>query len=78
MMSEKTMNIILMSDDLNKDDIQKLMQAIRDCEQKYFKEKGLGVFLFVPTLTTEECTAILGSIEPPFDTLQSWGFGKDR
>jgi hypothetical protein len=77
-MSEKTMNIILMSDELSKDDIQKLIQAIRDCEQKYFREKGLGVFLFVPTLTSEECSEILKSIQPPFAAQASWAFGRPK
>lgn len=59
-------NIIIYSEDLNKEDIQLLLQRIRDCEQKSFPQKEMGVFLFVPELTTDEGTAIMSSIKPPF------------
>lgn len=72
-MGEKTMNIILMSDELSGDDIQKLLQAIRDCEQKEFPKKELGVFAFVPSMTNDECIKMLQSINPPF--AQYWGTG---
>jgi hypothetical protein len=74
-MSEKTTNIILMSEDLSPEDVQKLLQAIRDCEQREFPAKFLGVFLFVPTLTTHQCKGILEKISPPFAENASWGYG---
>lgn len=59
-------NIIIYSDELTKNDIQLLLQAIRDCEQGAFPDKDIGVFLFVPELTTEECTRIMEGVKPQF------------
>lgn len=59
-------NIIIYSEELTKEDIQLLLQSIRDSEQKSFPEKEIGVFLFVPELTTDEGAAIMSSIKPPF------------
>ncbi len=59
-------NIILFSEELSKEDIQKLLQAIRDCEQQHFPRKELGIYVFVPTLSTKECTEVVQSITPPF------------
>ena len=59
-------NIIIYSEELTKEDIQSLLQGIRDCEQESFPQKAVGVFLFVPELTTGECTAIMDGVKPPF------------
>lgn len=62
----KAMNVILYSEDLSKDDLQKLLQAIRDCEQQNFPSKVLGVFVFTPEMSSDECREILQSIVPPY------------
>ncbi len=59
-------NIVIYSDDLTKEDVQVLLQGIRDCEQKSFPEKGIGIFLLVPDLTKSEASEILAGITPPF------------
>ena len=59
-------NIVIYSDDLTKEDVQVLLQRIRDCEQKSFPEKEIGIFLMVPELTNSEASEILTSITPPF------------
>jgi len=59
-------NIIIYSEELTKEDIQFLLQKIRDCEQESFPQKEVGVFLFVPEMTTGECTDIMDGVKPPF------------
>ena len=58
--------IIIYSDELTKEDIQVLLQSIRDCEREGFPQKDIAVFLFVPDLTTEEGAEIMAGIKPPF------------
>jgi len=58
-------NIVTYSEDLTKEEIQHLLQGIRDCEQKLFPQKEIGIFLFVSELTTEEAAAIMAGLEPP-------------
>ena len=59
-------NVVIYSEDLTREDIQLLVQSIRDCEQKLFPQKEIGIFLFVPELTTEEGITIMTGIKPPF------------
>ena len=59
-------NIVVYSDDLTRDDVALLLQAIRDCEQKLFPQKEIGIFLFAPALTTSAATEIVAGIKPPF------------
>lgn len=59
--------IIVRSEELDKDDVRALLQTIRDCEIANFKEKVITISVHVPALTKEECTAILTSIEPPYE-----------
>ena len=59
-------NMILYSDELTKEDLRLLLQAIRDCEQTNFPEKFIGIFVSVDDLTTAECEEIIASIKPPF------------
>ncbi len=63
---EMKVNVVVYSEDLTREDIQLLLQSIRDCEQKLFPQKEIGIFLFVPELTTEEGTTIMAGIKPPF------------
>jgi len=59
-------SIVVYSDDLTREDVALLLQSIRDCEQKSFLQKEIGVFLFAPALTTQEATEIMARIKPPF------------
>jgi len=60
------MNVVVYSEELNKEDIRVLLQGIRDCEQKSFPDKAIAVAVFVPELSTEEMTEILSQMKPPF------------
>lgn len=59
-------NILLWSQELTREDLRLLLQAIRDSEQTNFPEKFIGIFVSVDDLTTAECEEIIGSIKPPF------------
>jgi hypothetical protein len=59
-------NILLWSNELTKEDLRLLLQAIRDCEQSNFNQKFIGIFVSVDELTTAECEEIVASIKPPF------------
>ena len=56
----------LTSQQLTKEELQHLLQSIRDCEQEFFKDKEIFIWIESPELTTEECSEILTSISPPF------------
>jgi hypothetical protein len=58
--------ITIQSKQLSKEELQLLMQAIRDCEQKSFPDKEISIWVDAPELTREEMTEILTSIKPPF------------
>ncbi len=59
-------NIVIYSEDLTKEDVQLLLQSIRDSEQKSFPDKEIGIAVFVPELTTDECSEIIKDMRPPF------------
>ena len=59
-------NITIYSEDLTKEDIQSMLQGIRDCELKCFPEKEIQIWIEVPELTSEECAEILSSIKPAY------------
>jgi len=54
------------STQLDKEEIRRLVQSIRDCEMKYFPNKEIAIWIEVPELTTAECTEIMASIKPPY------------
>jgi len=58
--------LTLSSQQLTKEELQHLLQSIRDCEIKYFPNKEISIWIEVPELTTAECTEILTSIKPPY------------
>ena len=58
--------IHLQSDQLNKEDVRTLLQAIRLCEMVTFPDKEIRIPVEVPELTTAETTEILKSIKPPY------------
>jgi len=54
------------SNELTKEDLKSLLQAIRDCELCRFPDKKISILAEVPDFTTNEMTEILTSIEPPY------------
>lgn len=54
------------SDQLSKQDLQRLIQAIRDCEQSSFPDKEISIRIEAPELSAAECRQILASIKPPY------------
>lgn len=55
------------SDQLDKEDIRALLQAIRGCEMATFPEKEIYVSVEAPDMSTSEMTDLLRSIKPPYD-----------
>ena len=58
--------IHVQSDQLNKEDVRDLLQAIRLCERATFPDKEIRVLVEVPELTTAETIEIFKSIKPPY------------
>jgi len=58
--------ITIQSKQLSKDELQALLQAIRECEQKSFPDKEIFIWVDAPELSTKEMAEILSSIKPPF------------
>jgi hypothetical protein len=59
--------VIVQSEQLSKDDLQRLLQAIRDCEQDFFREKEIWISAEAPELSPDEMTEVLTSIRPPYE-----------
>ena len=59
------------SQQLSKEEVRLLVQAIRDCEQTSFPDKEIFIWIEVPELSMAECNEILASIKPPTSTGQS-------
>jgi hypothetical protein len=55
------------SSELDSADLLHLLQAIRDCEQKHFKDKTILIMVDAPELKTAQMEDILDSIRPGFD-----------
>ena len=60
-------NLSVKSEQLNKEDLRSLLQAIRDCEMATFPDKEIYVSAEVPELSTDEMTEILMSIRPSYN-----------
>ena len=60
-------NVSVKSDQLSKEDVRALLQAIRDCEMATFPDKEIHVSAEAPELSTDEMTEILTSIRPPYN-----------
>lgn len=58
--------LIFESQQLTKEDLQRLIQSIRDCEIINFPDKEIAIWIEAPELSTEECEQILASIKPPY------------
>jgi len=60
-------NMSIKSDQLNKEDIRALLQAVRDCEMATFPEKEIYVSVEAPNMVRADMTDILTSIKPPYN-----------
>lgn len=58
--------ITIRSNELSKEELRLLIQAIRDCEQQSFPDKDIFIWINAPDLTREEMTKILNSIKPAY------------
>ena len=58
--------ITIQSNQLSKEELQGLIQSIRDCEQRSFPDKEIYIWIDAPELTNEEAAEILDSIKPPY------------
>lgn len=58
--------ITIQSKELSKEELQLLIQSIRNCEQKSFPDKEIFIWVEVPELSKAECAEILASIKPPY------------
>ena len=56
----------LESQQLTKEELGRLIQSIRDCEQESFPDKEISIWIEAPELSTRECKLILASIKPPY------------
>lgn len=75
--------VTIQSQQLSKEELQLLIQAIRDCEQKSFPDKEIFIWVDVPELTSAEASEILASIKPPYTGGGAifripWAGGKDQ
>ena len=59
--------VSIKSDQLTKEDLRALLQAIRDCEMATFPDKEIYVLAEAPELSSDDMTDILTSIKPPYD-----------
>lgn len=58
--------ITVQSEELSKEELRALIQAIRDCEQRSFPDKVIYIWIDAPELSRVECEEILTSIKPPY------------
>ena len=58
--------LTIQSSELSKEELRLLIQSIRDCEQKWFPDKEITIWIEVPELREAEATEILASIKPPY------------
>ena len=58
--------ITILSEQLSKEELKALLQAVRDCEQKAFPNKEIFIWVDAPEMEVAEMKQILGSIAPQF------------
>ncbi|MFP3975883.1 MAG: hypothetical protein ACLFVK_06650 [Dehalococcoidia bacterium] len=58
------MKITIESNQLTKDDLQVLLQAVRGCEQQHFKDKAVYIVVEAPELWSRDVSAIIAGIDP--------------
>jgi len=56
----------LKSQQLTREELQLLIQSIRDCEQRSFPDKEISIRIDAPDLSVSEVEEILASIKPPY------------
>jgi len=54
------------SQQLDKEELRHLIQAIRDCEQSSFPDKEIFIWVEAPELSAAEASNILASIKPAY------------
>jgi hypothetical protein len=54
------------SKQLSKEELQALIQGIRDAEQRSFPDKEIFIWIDAPELNKAELSEILTSIKPPY------------
>ncbi len=59
--------VTIQSKELSRDDLRALLQAIRDCEQRFFKDKHIWVRVEAPELSSTEMAEVLTSITPRYE-----------
>ncbi len=62
----KNVKLTIESQQLTREELRTLIQAIRTCEQASFPDKEIFMLIEVPELSKEECHEILASIKPPY------------
>jgi len=68
----------VISENLSKEQIVSLLQAIRDCEQKQFKDTPITILLDVPEATVKEAAEILNSVKPPLGNVKYFDVRKEH
>lgn len=58
--------LVLSSDQLDKEDLRALIQAIRACEITTFPQKEISIKVEAPDLSMDDMSEILRSIKPPY------------
>lgn len=59
--------LTIRSKQLAKGELRLLIQSIRDCEQKFFRDKEISIWIEAPELSKAEANEILGSIKPSYN-----------
>ena len=58
--------VIIQSKELSKEELQALIQGIRDCEQGSFRDKQLFIGIEARGLSRQEMNQVLASIKPAY------------
>lgn len=58
--------IMISSEQLGKEHVGALLQAVRDCEQAHFPDKEISIRVEVPELSADVVKEILSGVTPPF------------
>ena len=65
-MDQHAVEVVIRGGNFSKQDIQDLLQAIRDCEQGKFPDKDISILVHAPSLNAEESTEIIKGVRPHF------------
>ena len=67
--------LTIQSQHLAKEELQLLIQSIRDCQQKSFSDKEMLISIEAPELSVSETKEILASIKPSYTQGPNWARG---